>query len=133
MAKKNKYKDIINSGKIGSLGDLINLEKLEIVEMPETNRIRIYLKFIIEHLDASEISASKLIKEFCLLEKAMGGEYNNRFIIKSISKSRYVPIASYDHYRIIVFNGMKKLRISQSEETILNKEQLNELGEIIWH
>ena len=133
MAKKNKYKDIINNGKIGRLRDLINLEKLEIVEMPETNRIRIYLRFIIENLDASKISVSKLIKEFCLLEKAVGGEYGGKFIIKNISKSRYVPIASYDHYQIIVFNGIKKLGIKPSKETILNKEQLNELAKIIWH
>ncbi|MEN7982348.1 MAG: hypothetical protein ABFQ65_02790 [Nanoarchaeota archaeon] len=133
MVKKNKYRDIINSGKIGSLKELINLEKLEITEMPETNRIRIYLKFIIEYLGSSEISASRLIKEFCLLEKAVGGEYNNKFIMKDISKSRYIPIASYDHYRIIVFNGMKKLGISLSEETILNEEQLKKMSEIIWH
>jgi len=42
-------------------------------------------------------------------------------------------MTSYDHYRVIVFNGMKKLGIIQSEEEILNKKQLNELRKIIWH
>jgi hypothetical protein len=60
-------------------------------------------------------------------------EYNHKFIMKNMGKSRYIPMASYDHYGIIVFNGMKKLGISQSEETILNKEQLKEMSEIIWH
>ena len=133
MAKKNKYRDIINSKNISSLKKILDLDKFEITEMPETNRIRIYLEFIIESINAQEILVSDLIKEFCLLEKAIGGEYNNEFIIKHISKSRYVPMSSYDHYRTIIFNGMKKLGINKLEEKILNKEQLKKLSEIIWH
>ncbi len=133
MAKINKYQKIIENGDIGSLNKIINLKILEIREIPETDRIRIYLEFIIENNDKNELKASLLIKEFCLLEKALGKEYAGKFIIKSESKNRYTPMASYDHYRIIVFNGMKKLEIIQSEETILNKKQLNELRKIIWH
>lgn len=133
MAKNNKYQKIIEEGNIGSLSKIINLKSLEIKEISETDRIRIYLEFIIETNDKNEIKTSSLIKEFCLLEKALGREYTGKFITKSESKNRYVPIASYDHYRVIVFNGIKKLGIIPSEEIILNKEQLNELRKIIWH
>ncbi len=133
MAKINKYQKIIENGDIRSLNKIINLKTLEIREIPETDRIRIYLEFIIENNDKNELKASSLIKEFCLLEKALGKEYAGKFIIKSEGKNRYTPIASSDHYRVIVFNGMKKLGIVPSEETILNKEQLNELKKILWH
>jgi hypothetical protein len=133
MTKINKYKNIISAGNIGNLKKILDLNKLEIIETTETNRIKIYLEFIIESMDSVEIEADLLIKEFCLLEKALGGEYNKKFILKNISKTRYIPIASYDHYRVILFNGMKKLGIIQAEKTILNKEQLQELARTIWH
>ncbi|MAG52583.1 MAG: hypothetical protein CMH62_01335 [Nanoarchaeota archaeon] len=133
MAKINKYQKIIEKGKIGILKKILNLKTLEISEIPETDRIRIYLKFIIENIDKNGLKVSSLIKEFCLLEKALGKEYSGKFIIKNRSKNRYVPMARYDHYKIIIFNGLKKLGIELEENKVLQRKHLEDLSKIIWH
>ena len=89
--------------------------------------------FIIESNNLSEIKVSSLIREFCLLEKALGGEYNGKFILKKNSQVRYTPISSYDHYRVIILHGLRELGIVQDEEYELNKSQLEDLARIIWH
>ncbi len=132
-SKNGIYGELIESGKIGSLDKIIDLKEFRIKEIPETDRIRIYLKFILEVANPHNLKVSTLIREFYLLEKALGREYSKKFLTKELSGKRYSSMSSYDHYKVIVFNGLKALGITQKEDTILNKDQLKKLSEIIWH
>lgn len=132
-SKNKEYGLLLESGEIGSLSEAIDFDNFKIREKTETDRIRIYLKFIIEVINSHEIKVSSLINEFCLLEKALGREYNGKFLTRESDGRRYNPLSSYDHYRVIIFNGLKKLGIVQKEDILLDKDQLNKLSQVIWH
>ena len=91
MKKPNKYRKILQEGNIGPLSKIVDLQKFIMQNVSETERIRVLMEFIVFALSIKEISVEKLIRELCLLEKALASEINGSHI--TISGKRYSALS----------------------------------------
>ncbi len=131
MVKRNRYRDIIESGDVGPLSKIFDREKCFIERIVEYEKIRIFMKFIVYVLKGREISVENLVREFCLLEKALAGKIGGCYIITK-GGGRYNAMPSYDHYRIRLFRGFRKLGMEFDEKRVLTSEELDRLSGIVW-
>ena len=130
---KNPYRKIIEGQGLGGLSTIIEPNKFILKKSTETERLRAFIKFILENFSEEKISIIDLTKSLCLLDKALAGEINGKFLIKEDGGSRFQAISSFDHYRIILLHSLRELGLEYQEDLMLDKNKLVELSEIIWH
>ncbi len=97
---RKQYKELLEKGSFGSLGDIIDIETLSFNEgLNEDNLLKI--------------------------EKLLASEINGKFITKG--GKRFQAFGREDHYEVRLMNYLKDLGIKYLPELMLSKEELKKV------
>jgi len=123
---RKQYKELLEKGSFGSLGDIIDIETLSFNEgLNEDNLLKAIFSFILENLEEEKVSCQELVKRAVIIEKLLASEINGKFITKG--GKRFQAFGREDHYEVRLMNYLKDLGIKYLPELMLSKEELKKV------
>ena len=130
---RNPYIVLLQQGTFGPLYKLVDPITLIIKRTTETERLRVFMEYIIFSLDKEVISARELVQRLSFLDSAFSREIRGRFVTWEDTGKRFQAIGGTSHYQIILQHAFIRLGLTYKEDLSLTTSQLREIATIIWH